>query len=82
MESKEALRYIIDRSGKPKTKISLELGKTSGYINAYLSIGRTPGMDVLSSIADVLGYDLLLVNRETGETIPIDPNGQDESKTD
>ena len=82
MESKEALRYIIGRSGKPKTKISLELGKTSGYINAYLSIGRTPGMDVFASIADVCGYDLLLVNRETGETIPIDPTGQDESKTD
>lgn len=82
MESKEALRYIIDQSGKPKTRISLELGKTSGYINAYLSIGRTPGMDVFASIANVLGYDLLLVNRQTGETIPIDSNGQDESKSD
>ena len=72
MESKEALRYIIDQSGKPKTRISLELGKTSGYINAYLSIGRTPGMDVFASIADVCNYDLVLVDRSTGETIKID----------
>ena len=72
MESKEALRYIIDQSGKPKTRISLELGKTSGYINAYLSIGRTPGVDVLASIADVCNYDLVLVDRSTGETIKID----------
>lgn len=73
MDSKEAMRYIIEKSGKPKTRISLELGKTQGYINSYLTVGRSPGVDVLASIADVCNYDLVLVDRATGETIKIDP---------
>jgi len=73
MDARETLRYLIDQSGKPKTTISTDLGKSQGYINSYLTIGRAPGVDVLANIADVCGYDLVIVNRETGQTTRIDP---------
>lgn len=72
MDAREALRYIIERSGKPKTSISTALGKSQGYINAYLTVGRSPGVDVLASIASECNYDLVLVDRSTGDAIKID----------
>ena len=72
MDSREALRYVLSRSNKPKTTVSQELGKSAGYINTYVSMGKVPGLDTMASIANVCGYDLVLVDRSTGETIKID----------
>lgn len=72
MDSREALRYVLYRSNKPKTTVSQELGKSAGYINTYVSMGKVPGLDTMASIADVCGFDLVLVDRESGESIRID----------
>ena len=80
MDSKEALRALLARSDKPKTAISLELGKSSGYVNSYLTMGRAPGADVLADIAGACGYRLALV--PAGDQLPagsivIDPAAAD-----
>lgn len=82
MQAQEAFRYVLDNSGKSQRQISRDLGKVDTFISSMLSGKRTPGLQLMANVADVCGYDLLLVNRQTGEAIPIDPNCQDESKTD
>lgn len=78
MESKEALRYVVNHSGKSQRAISVELGKVPTYISATFTQGSIPTVETLANVANVCGYDLLLVNRETGETISIDPACQDD----
>lgn len=82
MKANEALAYMLETSKRSAYNVSLALDKSHSYINSLTKRKGNISSNVLASIADVLGYDLLLVNRQTGEAILIDPTGQDESKTD
>ena len=70
MDSREALRHIVSKSGKSQRLISKELGHNDRYIATTLSGGRAPGTDVLATIAKACGYALQLVGH--GETITLD----------
>ena len=72
MQAQEAFRYALDNSGKSQRQISRDLGKVDTFISSMLSGGRTPGLQLMANVADVCGYDLLLVDRTTGDTIKID----------
>ena len=82
MKVNEAISHMLETSKRSAYNVSLAMGKAHSYVNSLSKRKGFVSAHVLSSIADVCGYDLLLVNRQTGETIPIDPTGQDESKTD
>lgn len=72
MQAQEAFRYVLDNSGKSQRQISRDLGKVDTFISSMLSGGRTPGLQLMANVSDVCGYDLVLVNRSTGETIKLD----------
>lgn len=75
MDSREALRHIVDKSGKSQRLISKELGHNDRYIATTLSGGRAPGTDVLATIAQACGYTLQLVGH--GETLTLDGTKRD-----
>jgi hypothetical protein len=49
------------------------MGRSHSYLSRYIYRNSTPSADILSEMLDVIGWDLLARNRETGEEIPIDP---------
>lgn len=61
MDAKQALRSLVDNSGKSQRAISRELGKTDNYVSALFSMGRAPGSDLMAAIAQACGYTLALV---------------------
>ena len=80
MKVNEAISHMLETSGRSAYNVSLAMNRAHSYINSLSKRKGFVSAHVLASIADVCGYDLLLVNRQTGETIPIDSNCQDESK--
>lgn len=68
MDAKQALRSLVDNSGKSQRAISRELGKTDNYVSALFSMGRAPGSDLMAAIAQACGYTLALVPH--GSTLP------------
>ena len=82
MKVNDAILHMLETSKRSAYNVSLAMGKAHSYINSLSKRKGFVSAHVLASIADVCGYDLLLVNRQTGEATPIDSTCQDESKTD
>lgn len=72
MKANEALAYMLETSGRSAYSVSLALGKSHSYINSLTKRKGNISAHVLASVANVLDYDLALINRQTGETILLD----------
>lgn len=73
MQAIDSFRYVLDKSGKSQRAISRELGKVDTFVSSMLAARRTPGMQLMADVCNVCNYDLVLVDRATGDTIKIDP---------
>lgn len=73
MTTVEAIRALVARSGKSARAISSQIGKSPNWLSATLGIVSDTKAGTLAQIANACGFDLVLVDREHGETITIDP---------
>lgn len=69
----ELIDFVAKTSGMPGERISLELGRSRSFVSVVRSSARTPRVDTVADIADVCGYDLQLVRRDTGATVTVTP---------
>ena len=72
METNEAVRKMLESSGMSMYRASLAMGKAHSYVSVMLTRSGGIGAPTLAHLADVCGYDLLLVDRMTGDTIKLD----------
>lgn len=49
--------------------VSADLGKSPAYVRLIGKPGGSPELATVADVADVLGYDLAVIDRETGEAI-------------
>ena len=76
MNIQDALLHMIDSSGKSRSLVSIELGKTRNYIASSVkqSANRgtlwNPYSDTFTSIAKLCGYKVVLKGH--GEEIELD----------
>ena len=82
MTSKERislnLRYLREKSGRPKSWVANALGKTDTSIGKYESGAQTPPSDTLDQYADLFGVyvgDIVGQDMWKGETRPPDEVG-------
>ena len=61
MEFYDAVYRIAKKKGITIEKISLSLGKTSGFITAQKSRGSKPRIDTAAKILDACGYILCAI---------------------
>lgn len=74
MDTCEAVRQMINRSGRSQYDVSAAIGRSPAYISATLARGSDLQGGTLARIADACGYDLQLVKRDGGEVLGrIDP---------
>lgn len=69
----ELIDFVVKTSGMPGERISLELKRSRSFVSVVRSSARTPRIDTVADIADVCGYDLQLVRRDTGATVTVTP---------
>lgn len=71
MKTSDAVTRMIEKAGKSKAEVSVEIGKHRNFVVS--SQGRenwSPQVDTLKAIADCCGYSLVLEGN--GERIVID----------
>lgn len=49
--------------------ISAALGKSQTYVRTAARAGRSPALATVADVADVVGVDVVLIDRETGATV-------------
>lgn len=77
MNTTNAVRALLARSGLTSYKVSRGLGRHSSYVSTMLRRGSTPSADLLAQMADVCGYDLRLISRDGLDSITIDAGPTD-----
>lgn len=69
MQVDKVIKAIVDRSSMSGRAISAALGKSQTYVRTAALAGRSPTLATVADVADVVGVDVVLVDRETGATV-------------
>ena len=74
MQVDEVIKRLIERSGMSYRAASSALGKSANWAGVTAQPGRAPKLDTVADVADVVGCDVVIRDRVTGETVGvIDP---------
>ena len=73
MQTLDAVREMLGRRGMSMYAASVATGHRASYVQSLMRRKGGISAPVLAMLGDVCGYDLALVDRETGEAIRIDP---------
>lgn len=60
MDPRRALEEMVDRSGKSRRQISLEIGRHPTYVTSLLHSGSCPQVDTFAAIARSCGCQIVL----------------------
>ena len=71
MNTTDAIRHMMKTTGTNPNALSVRMGRSRTYVRNTLSRGMGATAVVLATMADVMGYELVL--RGQGEEIVIDP---------
>lgn len=69
MQLNTCIKELVKSRGASLRGVSAELGKAPTWGSNVAAPTRSPALATVTDIADVLGYDLAIVDRETGETV-------------
>ena len=69
MDASEAMRLIIEASGKTGRQVAREIGRSESFISSSLAQGVCPRADTLARIAHACGYELAIIPRNEADRI-------------
>lgn len=69
MQVNTCIRELLDARAISPRRVSAELGRSSEFVRNVAMPTRSPALATVADVADVLGYDIAIVDRETGETV-------------
>lgn len=79
VDATEAMRAIIEGSGKSGRQVAREIGRSDSFVSSSLAQGVCPRADTLARVARACGYELALIPRseayrlaESGTSIVIE----------
>ena len=75
LELSGLVRHLVQKSGRSASRISRDIGRTSGYLGTIINRGTVPGLGALANIAQACGYVVSLKSADEEITIfPRDVN--------
>ena len=78
MQVDRLIRGIVETSPQSMQSVSRELHHEASWCKSVARPGRSPALATVADIADVLGLDVALVDRESGEVVAVvDPPRRD-----
>ena len=69
MQVSTCIREIVGARGASLRSVSLDLGKAETWAKIVSKPTRSPALATVADVADVLGYDVAIIDRATGETV-------------
>ena len=64
------IRWLCDSRGRSMNAVSGDLGRSREYVRQS-SLAKAPALGTVADVADVLGYDLAIIDRKTGEAVAV-----------
>lgn len=69
MQVNTCIRELLDARAISPRRVSAELGRSSEYVRNVAMPTRSPALATVADVADVLGYDVVVRDRRTGEDV-------------
>lgn len=69
MQVDTCIRDMCKASGASMRGVSAALGKSPAYVRLAGKSGGSPALATVADVADVLGYDVVVRDRRTGEDV-------------
>ena len=78
MQVGACIRAMVRERGASMRGLSVDMGRSPDYVRVMGTPTRSPALATVAEIADALGYDVAIIDRETGERLgTIDPPARD-----
>lgn len=61
MKALEALNYLMEKTNWNKNRLATVLGVTRQTMNTFFKNTKSPAVDRVIEMADIMGYDVVLI---------------------
>lgn len=75
MNANNAMRAMIEASGKSGRQVAREIGRSESFVSSTLAQGVCPRADTLAMVAEACGYKIVIVPKDVASNLLDDSNG-------
>lgn len=75
MNANDAMRRMIEASGKSGRQVAREIGRSDSFVSSTLAQGVCPRADTLAKVARACGYEIVAVTKEVANELTRDSDG-------
>lgn len=75
MNASDAMRKMIETSGKSGRQVAREIGRSDSFVSSTLAQGVCPRADTLAKVANACGYELVIVPADVASRLTETSNG-------
>lgn len=72
----EVLRSMFGRGKFSTSRTSIAMGRSRSFISTYVKNGFTMKVDTFAEMCDVLGFEIVMRNKATGEEVLLVSQGK------
>lgn len=69
MKVNNVIRFMLDARSVSPRRVSAALGKSSEWCRVVAAPTRSPALATVTDVADALGYDVAIIDRDSGEIV-------------
>lgn len=69
MQVNRVIQTLLDSRPDSGRSVSAALGRSSSYVRVVAQPSRSPALATVVDVADVLGYDLAIIDRKSGKAL-------------
>lgn len=70
MNANDAMRKMIEMSGKSGRQVAREIGRSESFVSSSLAQGVRPRADTLARVAQACGYELVAIPKDAANELP------------
>lgn len=70
MNPSDAMRRMIETSGKSGRQVAREIGRSDSFVSSTLAQGVCPRADTLAKVAHACGYELVAIPTGVASKLP------------
>ena len=75
MNANDAMRAMIESSGKSGRQVAREIGRSESFVSSTLAQGVCPRTDTLARVAEACGYKIVIVPQDVANSLADDSDG-------
>ena len=69
MNANDAMRAMIEASGKSGRQVAREIGRSESFVSSTLAQGVCPRADTLARVAEACGYKIIAVPKDVASNL-------------